>query len=465
MVLVGGHVAADASSGGAETGGQQNTGQPSTSDSMSRLHLPCGDAQHWERIEDVLRRPLESWAALDGILTEFALGVTDQTCSFFTTIPNSEDAGCFDFQAFWEFGLPFMLEVALEMPQLFEGRQVDLLLKGMNHDVRLTRRQCACLLAHSFFGSINADARKVNKEKWAFRAAQLAFLQALPSAFCFLNYFKLLGRHGIPDGELVYARRGCCGGPPPWQWQGNSAPLASVDFSDAQSIEDCPAEMHADFANRFVGGGCLENDFHQEEILFATKPELIVAMALTSYMHDAEVVNISGALQFSVYSGYASSFEFLGDYDGRRRGEVPPTIVAMDALQGAKFRQFEEGLVLRDLNKARVAFDGARTIATGNWGCGAFGNDHTLKFLQQWMAASDAGATRVFYHTYGDKRAAPLPGLAASLKHLTVGGLWSRVRLAAQEACQVLPPPMQKTRFLELMTDGSGASAAQAQEP
>ena len=27
------------------------------------------------------------------------------------------------------------------------------------------------------------------------------------------------------------------------------------------------------------------------------------------------------------------------------------------------------------------------SLATGNWGCGAFGNDHTLKFLQQWLAA------------------------------------------------------------------------------
>ena len=80
------------------------------------------------------------------------------------------------------------------------------------------------------------------------------------------------------------------------------------------------------------------------------KPELIVAMALSSYMHDEEIIRVKGAIQFSCYSGYASTFEFVGDYDGRREG-VPSTVVAMDALHGAKNRQFEEALVMRDLNK------------------------------------------------------------------------------------------------------------------
>jgi hypothetical protein len=34
------------------------------------------------------------------------------------------------------------------------------------------------------------------------------------------------------------------------------------------------------------------------------------------------------------------------------------------------------------MNKARIAFDGATEIATGHWGCGAFGNNHDLMFLK-----------------------------------------------------------------------------------
>jgi hypothetical protein len=154
-----------------------------------------------------------------------------------------------------------------------------------------------------------------------------------------------------------------------------------------------------------------------EEILFAIKPEMIVAMALCSYMHDEEAILISGARQYSKYSGYASSFEFQGDFEPVDANATPPIVLAMDALQGMAKIQFQEGLIRRDINKARVAFscfdvalDGGAwqhpsTLATGNWGCGAFGNDHVLKFLQQWMAASHAGAQKMSYHLFNDKRA------------------------------------------------------------
>ena len=41
-----------------------------------------------------------------------------------------------------------------------------------------------------------------------------------------------------------------------------------------------------------------------------------------------------------------------------------------------------------------------KKIATGNWGCGAFGGDHELKFLQQWVAASFAGIKILYYYTF-----------------------------------------------------------------
>ncbi len=56
-----------------------------------------------------------------------------------------------------------------------------------------------------------------------------------------------------------------------------------------------------------------------EEILFIVKPELIISMALCDHMHDEEVIRISGALQFSCYTGYSHSFTFDGVYDGRRQ--------------------------------------------------------------------------------------------------------------------------------------------------
>jgi poly(ADP-ribose) glycohydrolase len=450
------------------------------SQTEDRLILPFEDASEWSRIESILCRPIESLIDIDGILTEFALGFTDQTCHFFTNISNHEDGSSFDFTSFWTYGVPLMIELALEMPKLFEESPLPLLLKGTNTSVTLTRRQCACLLAHSFFGSITSKAQQVNKEKWAFRAAQLFFLEAIPSALCFLNYFKILGVSGIPDDSVTYERNGFISLDPkrkppyetPWTWQENASLLIPIIFPpEDAAIENCPAEIHADFANRFVGGGCLEADFCMEEILFLTKPELIVAMALNSYLHDEEVVRIYGALQFSAYSGYASTFEFVGDYcglSGRYCSVAPPVVVVMDALHGAKNRQFEQGLVLRDLNKVRLAFDKSRgkAIATGNWGCGAFGNDHVLKFLQQWIAASDAGADVLWYHTRGDPRAAILPSLYEAIYPLagdncdsgmkkiwTVGMLVELMLAAAKEAAEAFPPPLQKNKFLQYVQE------------
>ena len=44
-----------------------------------------------------------------------------------------------------------------------------------------------------------------------------------------------------------------------------------------------------------------------------------------------------------------------------------------------------------------------KTIATGNWGCGAYGGDFELKFIQQWLAATYVGAKKLYYYTFGKK--------------------------------------------------------------
>lgn len=40
-------------------------------------------------------------------------------------------------------------------------------------------------------------------------------------------------------------------------------------------------------------------------------------------------------------------------------------------------------------------------IATGNWGCGAFGGDPELKAIIQWLAASQASRPFILYYTFG----------------------------------------------------------------
>jgi len=63
----------------------------------------------------------------------------------------------------------------------------------------------------------------------------------------------------------------------------------------------------------------------------------------------------------------------------------------------SRLNQFERYSILREFNKCLVGFRPSihlqdsltsQPIATGNWGCGAFGGDMQLKFVIQWMAAS-----------------------------------------------------------------------------
>jgi len=70
------------------------------------------------------------------------------------------------------------------------------------------------------------------------------------------------------------------------------------------------------------------------------------------------------------------------------------------------YDQLSSRRLKRELNKAfcgfcRDASEQRCTVATGNWGCGAFGGDPGVKFLIQLMAASLAERP-IFYFTFDD---------------------------------------------------------------
>ncbi|KAF9959782.1 hypothetical protein BGZ72_008813 [Mortierella alpina] len=211
---------------------------------------------------------------------------------------------------------------------------------------------------------------------------------------------------------------------------------------DSPLEDDSPlGALQLDFANKVIGGGVLDRGSVQEEIRFVICPELIISRLFTQRLQGNEAVLIKGAERYSNYNGYARTFEWHSNYVdttprdhlGRRKTEI----CAIDALpfksQDQRLEQFSEENVLRELNKAIVGFrrspitasewglcraEGplAETplIATGNWGCGAFGGHLQLKFLIQLLAASVCGGYStddvddgialgrgVIYYTYG----------------------------------------------------------------
>ncbi|WCJ21810.1 Poly (ADP-ribose) glycohydrolase (PARG) [Euphorbia peplus] len=66
-------------------------------------------------------------------------------------------------------------------------------------------------------------------------------------------------------------------------------------------------------------------------------------------------------------------------------------------------------------------------IATGNWGCGAFGGDPELKSIIQWLAASQALRPSILYYTFGISALQSLDKVSEWIRRheWSVGDLWN----------------------------------------
>ena len=207
-------------------------------------------------MEEVLAKPIKHLHDLDAIITKFsALDRDPHVCTFFKTTPGSEEAGKFDWDVFLAKGVPLIVEVALDMPKLFAGTRVPIFQmrsswskpKELHKEIfSLNRRQCACLLAHSFLGSLKRPAA-VQPNDFRFTAVDLFNGTAASpnSAVTFLNYFSMLGKHGIPKGVVTFERLGYRAGRAPWLYKGSEKPLCKVAIVDG-NIDDCVADLHAE---------------------------------------------------------------------------------------------------------------------------------------------------------------------------------------------------------------------------
>ncbi|KAK3812526.1 MAG: hypothetical protein JOS17DRAFT_762503 [Linnemannia elongata] len=240
---------------------------------------------------------------------------------------------------------------------------------------------------------------------------------------CIIHYFDRI-LHQMPTGAVTFHRQVL--NDTITLDSGEMLNLAPFRYSNVQIELDAPLEddaplgaLQLDFANKVIGGGVLGRGAVQEEIRFAICPELIISRLFTQTLQSNEALLMKGAERFSNYNGYAQTFEWHSNHIdntprdklGRRKTEI----CAIDALPfksaSERLNQFCESAVLRELNKAIVGFRRSPItssewglcrgeapsprgdlIATGNWGCGAFGGHLQLKFLIQLMAASVCAA-------------------------------------------------------------------------
>ncbi|KAI3676820.1 hypothetical protein L1987_86433 [Smallanthus sonchifolius] len=303
---------------------------------------------------------------------------------------------------------------------------------------------------------------------------------------CIIHYFERICS-SIPIGNVSFERKvlavdqthNYIPHPNAESWSKSVVSLCLFEVCSSGLIEDLSKEVHeVDFANKYFGGGALTRGCVQEEIRFMINPELIAGMLFLPCMADNEAIEVVGAERFSQYTGYAS-FRFCGDFvdkkDTDRMGRRKTRIIAIDALVNPGNRQYKHRFLVREVNKAFCGFsDPCKShryqilfkddhfseaeldhdikrlksnsddvlgisqpanfedevgIATGNWGCGAFGGDPELKAIIQWLAASQALRPFVVYYTFGLEALRTLDKVTKWITshRWNVGDLWNMI--------------------------------------
>ncbi|NWY62959.1 PARG glycohydrolase, partial [Chionis minor] len=299
--------------------------------------------------------------------------------------------------------LPDMVKLALCLPSICT-QPIPLLKQKMNHSITMSQEQIASFLANAFFCTFPRRNAKMKSEYSSYPDINFNRLfegrsprkpEKLKTLFC---YFRRVTEKSI-SFILFFELKS--------RGMKNVIPL-NVEMAMQRY------DGSVDFANRFVGGGVTGAGLVQEEIRFLINPELIVSRLITEVLDHNECLIITGTEQYSEYTGYAETYRWARSHEDKTpRDEWQrryTEIVAIDAFHFRRFLdQFSPEKIRRELNKAaycgfsrpNVPPQHLSAIATGNWGCGAFGGDSRLKALLQILAAAEAGRD-VVYFTFGD---------------------------------------------------------------
>jgi len=320
-------------------------------------------------------------------------------------------------KAFFTETLPRMVDILVVSPTMITC-PLPLLSAGSSHSITLSQQQILTILVNAFFCTFpRRNAKAPGSEFYSYPGINFNTLFGncprrpvahLEKLKCLLCYFSIAVK-SCSNGLVTFKRKVVRDVP---EWHNSIKSFNLLHLTSKGTIEvDGKGMLQADFANKFVGGGVLRSGLVQEEIRFTVCPELMASMLFTEVLGDREVLLVVGAEQFSNYSGYSDTFQFTGRYKDSvvrdSSGRKETSIVAMDAIRFVHNKdQYSVRNIDRELNKAFVAFqnkhvDRLQAVATGNWGCGAFGGDPRLKLVIQIMAAAEAGRDMVYY-TFGD---------------------------------------------------------------
>eukprot|EP01084_Bolivina_argentea_P119216 211398_1 len=365
------------------------------------------------------------------------------------------------YQTFFNKTLPFIKKLILNMPKIFQIKSNDNENKNNDNDnftgtflnpkcnakVSLTRGQVASILACCWFG--------IELYEHCSFHGELNSVGTPGKLECWIRYFDFVRQKGMNSNwfnkENVTVWRKCmltqqCELLEYTNLIRNKTQLCDFNVFEEGCIEDQCGELHADFANQYIGGGVLEGGNVQEEIRFTVNTECIISKWLCPLpMTHNEAIIIFGSQQFFDYKGYGSSFCFNGyrnnkkemffcDNMNHRLGSS--VIIGIDALYlFTPKKQIDVDFMMREIAKSFIGYSISNddighkmdVVSTGNWGCGIFRGDPQLKAMLQWISVSLSGRS-VAYYTFKDRRVANglLGGFMKQFngKKITVGNLW-----------------------------------------
>jgi len=343
--------------------------------------------------------------------------------------------------------VPGIAELILETKDLFpDQKSLPILRQHTNQRIVLSKKQCACLLAHMVMCiTCDQDNEKLAKLfNFSILFGQISITKVrrrIQKIKCIFTYFEEFVQ-GDKEGEVIFERSFLEGDHTKREWEKCDETLTRAEILAEGSIEDAENALQVVFSDKELGDQVLQLPTTQQQIMSLIYPELILCILFCEELKIDETVRVHGARRYSNYKGYGDSFEFNGGYKDsvKNREHVIMDAERYQSKQAAS--QFNEKCILRELNKAYAGFqtenltEGDRKkISTGKWGCGVFKGNPQLKFMIQWLAASRAGREIVFY-TFGDYKNFDIGDVQKILGHYEgkeVGDLFKDLERATHE--------------------------------
>ncbi|XP_069989638.1 uncharacterized protein [Penaeus vannamei] len=264
-------------------------------------------------------------------------------------------------QDFFSKTLPAMLEAALRLKDLKPPQGLRYSLQQQHEEVTMERALVTSLLAHVFFCTLPrrslishptlSDPCLAPTLSTLNRESQRVKLKAL------LHYFKKIS-DTTSTGTLTFSRKVMSSKEfvTLKDWMKCEAALCPVEIQHEGRLEDThPPALLSCFTSPDVAQPALSSAKSQQVCAMLSYPEMLVSSVFVERLEDNEALQVMGALKTATVSNLKTR-----PHVTFRNNTTPPDLIhaLMDAddYRQSEVLQYEEINVLRELNKAVLAF-------------------------------------------------------------------------------------------------------------